>query len=84
MKRLDRYVFGGFARSPFTGRWNEEAQTLTFTATEPENIRVTLMMKFLDNDHLTWHGVWTKDGEVMLEIDGKVTRRRVPDPVRPR
>jgi hypothetical protein len=65
---------GHFPRSPFTGQWNETAQTLTFKATDPEGIKVTSIMKFVDDDHMTWHGVWTKDGEVTMEMDSKATR----------
>jgi hypothetical protein len=37
----------------------------------------TITLRLVDADRIDWQGVWRdKDGKVMMEIEGKVTRRK--------
>ena len=53
----------------------QNSKTITFKSNLANDISVDITMLFVNNDKVTWHGEWKNgDGQIMLEIDGTVTR----------
>lgn len=66
---------GEFPRADMKGTFDEKFNAITFKSTLPNDASVVVTMRFENKDRLTWHGEWKdKDGKVMMEIDGVVTR----------
>ena len=66
---------GAFPRGETTGKYDENSKTITFKSNLANDISVDITMLFVNNDKVTWHGEWKNgDGQIMLEIDGTVTR----------
>jgi hypothetical protein len=69
--------FGNFPRSEATGQWDEDAKTLTYKGTEPEEVSVTTITRFVSPDRTEWQGVWRdKSGRILMEIEGTAARRK--------
>jgi len=66
---------GVFPRSDTTGRWNPNAQTLTWTTDMGEGRTQTTIDRFLDKDTMQWSSV-TKDkqGTTLWDTQGTGTR----------
>lgn len=71
---------GEFPRSDMKGTYDQKLNTITYKSVLPNDVSVVIVTKFENKDRLTWHGVWKdKDGQLMMEIDGVVTRIKEKD-----
>ncbi len=71
---------GDFPRADMKGTFDENLNTITFKSTLPNDIAVVVSMRFESKDRVTWRGQWKdKDGKIMMEIDGVVTRIAAKD-----
>lgn len=68
---------GNLPRGELTGQWDEEARTLTFKGTEPEEVTVTTVLRFVSPDRTELQGVWRdKTGGIVMEMEQTATRRK--------
>ena len=68
---------GNLPRGELTGQWDEEAKTLTFKGTEPEEVTVTTVLRFVNHDRTELQGVWRdKTGSIVMEMEQTATRRK--------
>ena len=71
---------GDFPRADMKGTFDENLNTITFKSVLPNDIAVVVSMRFESKDRVTWRGEWKdKEGKVMMEIDGVVTRIAAKD-----
>lgn len=79
-ERVYRFWFfdseGNFPRSDMAGTYDENTKTIIFKQSLPnDDVSSVVSMKFTSKDRVDWHGQWKdKDGQVMMEIEGVVTR----------
>jgi hypothetical protein len=68
---------GGLPRGESTGQWDEDAKTLTYKGTEPKEVSVATVLRFVDPDHSEWKGVWRdKSGKILMEIEMRSSRHK--------
>jgi len=60
-----------------TGQWDEAAQTLNWTSEAKNGFRATAAMRIAGPDNIEWQmAVKDADGKVMLEMAGKLERKK--------
>jgi hypothetical protein len=68
---------GSLPRGELTGQWDEEANTLTFKGTEPQEVTVTTTLRFVSPGRTELQGVWRdKTGSIVMELEQTATRRQ--------
>ena len=68
---------GNFPRSEMTGQWDERTETLTFKSTDPNEVTVTMPVRFVTPDRIEWQAVWrAQNGRILMEMEAAATRRK--------
>ena len=63
--------------SEMTGQWDEAAKTLNWVSEDKNRFRGTASIRFVGPDNIEWQlAVKDPDGKVMLEITGKLERKK--------
>ena len=59
------------------GTWVEKTQTIKWRGTDPTGKTLSGATRFIDKDHAEWSMLFSsKSGEVVMDLAGKVTRRK--------